>query len=176
MDDAIDQLRSGTSRLAGAAAAVRTTVVEDRPEDDQHDPDHKTLADLTEGLDDLVDTIAELGHLLDAPTVWGAGCTTAPDQLSRVHLLMATAGRVLRDDLLAVDGRYQRARRATAPWGAPWRSWAQVALVGLLECRDCLDATDRMLPVAWREISAVSTSAVSVHAVGLQLGPKEVQR
>jgi hypothetical protein len=136
--------------FADVARMLRTFVVEDRPADPDHDSDHKALADLADAADDLVDVTSHAVWALDPARV---GSTS----LGQVHLLVLDASRVLNDDLLAVDRRFDEARRAVHPWGPSWRAWSRVVLSALLEARDALAAAQRSVADAW--ISAKDSSA-----------------
>lgn len=151
MHDPLGTLRPALSRLAQATYALRTTVAEDRPNDGTHSPDLKPFSALQEGVDDLVDYVTELHAVVDtAPTRGPSGAPV--EAVRRGHELVNATGRLLREELLGVEGRFDRAAQVSGSWGASWRSWSQVVLTGLVECRDGLGSMESALPDVWSAV------------------------
>jgi hypothetical protein len=150
MHDPMAPMRSALGPLVEATYALRMTVTEDRPHDGTHPTDLKPFADLQEGVDDLVDCLAELyAVVVSEPDGGSLGSASAVERVSRSHTLVITAGRLLREELMGVEGRYNRASQASGSWGGPWRHWSRIVLTGLVECRDCLGSLESALPDVW---------------------------
>lgn len=135
-----------TTRLAAlreAATLVRTSVVEDRPDDPEHRPDHKALTDLGEAVDDLLDAVEQ------AQWVARSGPAEPARTLAGIQESVLRAGEVLHGDLLRMDRRFDTARRAARTWGGPWRPWSDVVLTNLLETADALRETEQAVAAAW---------------------------
>jgi hypothetical protein len=141
-------LRPALSHLIQATYALRTTVIEDRPHDGTHRPDLKPFSDLQEGVDDFIDCVTELHAVVDPePDQVTSGLPV--EAVSRGHALLITAGRLLREELMGVGGRFYRASQVSGSWGGPWRPWSRVVLTGLVECRDGLGSLESALPDVW---------------------------
>jgi hypothetical protein len=146
--DPLAPLRPALSRLIQSTYALRTTVAEDRPNDGAHSPDLKPFSALQESVDDLVDCVTEMHAVVDPDPAHGPSGSSV-EAVRRGHELINTAGRLLREDLLGVDARFSHAAQVSGSWGGPWRSWSDVVLTGLVECRDGLGSMERALPDVW---------------------------
>jgi hypothetical protein len=152
VQDPLAPLRPALGRLVEAADALRMTVAEDRPQDATHRTELKPFADLQEGVDDLVDCLTEL-YAVVGPEPDGGSSASAVDAVSRSHTLVITATRLLREELMGVEGQYHRALQASGSWGGPWRTWSRVVLTGLVECRDGLGSLESALPGVWSALA-----------------------
>jgi hypothetical protein len=152
VQDPLAPLRPALGRLVQATDALRMTVTEDRPHDGIHRTDLKPFADLQEGVDDLVDCVAELQAVVGSEADAGSSAS-AVAAVSRSHVLVIAASRLLREELMGVEGRYHRALQASGSWGGPWRTWSRVVLTGLVECRDGLGALECALPDVWSALA-----------------------
>jgi hypothetical protein len=152
VQDPLAPLRPALSRLVEATYALRMTVTEDRPHDGTHRTDLKPFADLQEGVDDLVDCMAEL-HAVVGSEPDGGSSPSAVDAMRHIHALVINASRLLREELMGVEGRYYRASQASGSWGGPWRPWSRVVLTGLVECRDGLGSLESALPDLWSALA-----------------------
>jgi hypothetical protein len=139
----MDVVQTSLAALHEAAALVRTSVVEDRPDDPEHRPDHKALTDLDDAVDDLLDAVDQ--------AQWSA--RTGPGQpvevLAGIQQSILRAAAVLHGDLLRLERRFDAARREARAWGGPWRPWSDVVLTNLLETVDALRETEQAVAAAW---------------------------
>jgi hypothetical protein len=152
VQDPLAPLRPALSRLVEASYALRMTVTEDRPHDGTHRTDLKPFADLQEGVDDLVDCLAELHAVVGSEPDRGSSAS-AVDAMSDIHALVIKASRLLHQELMGVEGRYYRASQASGSLGGPWRPWSRVVLTGLVECRDGLGSLESALPDLWSALA-----------------------
>jgi hypothetical protein len=152
VQDPLAPLRLALGRLVEATDALRTTVAEDRPHDGIHRTDLKPFADLQEGINDLVDCLAELCAVVGSGPDGGSSAS-AVDAMSHSHALVISASRLLREELMGVEGRYHRALQASGSWGGQWRTWSRVVLTGLVECRDGLGSLESALPGVWSALA-----------------------
>jgi hypothetical protein len=152
--DPLAPLRLACGHLVQATDALRMTVTEDLPDDGTRRTDLKPFADLQEGVDDLVDCVAEL-YAVVGPRPDGGSSASAVDAVSRSHALVITASCLLREELMGVEGRYHRVVQASGSWGGRWRTWSRVVLTGLMECRDGLGSLESALQGVW---SALATT------------------
>lgn len=141
----LEVLSERLAALEEAADVVRTSVVEDRPEDLDHDLDHKALSDLRDAVDDLVDAVTQARWWL----------RQEPDParcLPGLHSAVLDAGQALHTDLLQVDRRFDLARRAARAWGGTWLPWTGVVHTNLVETADSLSRAERSLVEAWTSV------------------------
>lgn len=153
MHDPLAPLRPALRNLVQTTYALRTSVTEDRPHDPRHRSDLKPFSDLQEGVDDLVDCVTELHAVVDHEPD-RAALGSPVESVSRSHELVIAAGRLLRDELMGVGGRFYRASQVSGSWGGPWRPWSRVVLTGLVECRDGLGSLESALPDVWSALVA----------------------
>jgi hypothetical protein len=147
-DPALVEVQASLAALEEIVAAVRTSVVEDRPDDADHAPDHKVLTDLVDAVDDLCDVVAQTGWQLRSAQRPAVRC------LVEAHGGVLQAGRLLREDLLSIDRRFDAARREVRGWGAQWRPWTAVVHTGLVEAVEALTAAEKSVADAWLATAA----------------------
>lgn len=142
----MDVVETSLAALHEAVSLVRTSVVEDRPDDPDHQPDHKALTDLSDAVDDLLDAVDQ--------AQWTArtGSGQQVETLARVQQSVLRAGAVLHGDLLRLERRFDAARREARVWGGPWRPWSDVVLTNLLETADALRETEQAVAGAWAAV------------------------
>jgi hypothetical protein len=132
---AVGSLDAAVRALHEAVRVLRTQIAEDQPDDGAGHGDNKAVTDLLDAADDLSDAVeAALGVV--------GGSSPAPAGVVAVHRGLLAAGRVMREELLAVDGRFDVARRAAGRWAKPWQAWARVVRAGLLDAADALTAAE----------------------------------
>ena len=130
----IGLLRARLRALADAVGALRTHVVEDLPDEVEFHGDHRSITALVQAVTDVADQVDLAVVALDR----GAGETGVAAACGA----LVPAGRLLRDELLAFDGRFADVRRATRRWAPAWRAWADVVRAALLDLTDAFAATE----------------------------------
>jgi hypothetical protein len=136
---AVTALAAQVATLRQAVLALRTTLVEDRPDQRSGRADHKAVRDLVQAADDLGDAVEAASAALGGPVGDRARCAVA---VSGAHRALVVAGQLLRDEVIPVGGRLDAARRAASPWGPPWQAWTRVAQAGALDVAEALSATE----------------------------------